>query len=137
MQERFLCRGKRKDNGEWIQGFYRCYCLHDDVYRHTISISNDKEFGRVYEIDPESLGQCTGKPDKNDKLIFEGDIFKVYTKTIKGICFVVWHNDGWYLKQRFNLIALSTSLYLSNGLPNTFNEIIGNIHDNPELLVTT
>ncbi len=66
MQERYLFRGKTI-NGNWVQGLLS---NKDDKWY----ISNKAGAPFAYEIRPESICQCTGLRDKNDKLIWENDI---------------------------------------------------------------
>lgn len=75
-----LYRGKRIDNGEWVQGtpFFACGCC-----KMITAMAVHPEFvdeGNVYyaegyPVDPDTVGECTGLTDKNGKLIFEGDAF--------------------------------------------------------------
>lgn len=69
MDEKYLSRGKRKDNGAWIEGFYSCDIWDDE----TEYILYD---GQEYEVIPETVGQCTGLRDKNGKWIFGGILLK-------------------------------------------------------------
>lgn len=89
------------------------------------------------ELWPETIGQFTGLTDKNGKKIFEGDIVK--TKYGR-LCIVVWflsqEYNGWDLEpiRTFeNCVRTkppeSIDLYKKDNL-----EVIGNIHDNPELM---
>ncbi len=137
MQERFLCRGKRKDNKQWIYGAYFCM-HHEDERTHIHSfiipenapIPKNKPISEIQvEIIPETLGQCTGVKDKNVQLIFEGDIVR-YTHKDDGTentAAVYFSNYEW---------KLSNTMLPFSIFANTIIEIIGNIHDNPELLVT-
>lgn len=121
-----LFRGKRLDNGEWvcgslIQADKFCCILESEDKVHPMDYPYlDGELGvfdgKATPILPETVGQYTGLTDKNGNKIFEGDIV-ASTWGYKG---VVEFDDITYAK-----------------LECTFNEeceIIGNIHDNPELL---
>ena len=129
-----LFRGKT-EQGEWVYGFY-----HNETSIE--SPSSDRKITRhhIYTQDfdkfviPETVGQFTGLTDKNGKKIFEGDIVQICRKSIYGngeysFYKVIWHEgwDGWGLIN----IKSKHSRYLcgaNNG------EVIGNIHDNTELL---
>jgi uncharacterized phage protein (TIGR01671 family) len=128
-----LFRGKRADNGEWIEGDFCHPCNiifkkigYDDVLEQdNVPIIHD------YEVIPETVGQYTGLKDKNGKKIFEGDILDCGDRVV----FVEWHSkcgtwDSKFIKYKGELC--------SNGITPVewkFRAIIiGNIHDNPELL---
>lgn len=85
MQDRYLFRGNRFDNGEGVEGFFDVVTkgTHLDPIENGYYITTFKklENGEIiltgrYEINPATIGQCTGLRDKNGKLIFEGDIVK-------------------------------------------------------------
>lgn len=127
-----LFRGKCKDNGEWIYGFF-----HKDIWGDGEScyILYDTE---DYEVIPETVGQYTGLIDKNGKNIFEGDIIKNETERLFVVIYkfggfdlapISWLEDIDKTLTYNTLGDVQTALYtMSNA------EIIGNIHDNPELL---
>lgn len=123
-----LFRGKRLGTGEWIEGYF-APALEKDSY--SIYDIEYPEFG--YYVDPDTVGECTGLTDKNGKLIFEGDIVKLEGKELP-----FWYNEGDCVEVEydgcgFNSFAEYDSdcgAYVSASLC----AIIGNIHDNPEIL---
>ena len=120
-----LFRGKQiYDDGEWIIGHYACrYGTHYIYFPKTNPYSFDHEF-----IIPETVGQYTGLTDKNGTKVFEGDIVKVsYTGGFE-IGTISWSN----LNFRFCFNTPEGFSYGFN-VSDEF-EVIGNIHDNPELI---
>ena len=117
-----LFRGKRADNGEWIEGFlvkkFDKWYIYDFDFLPYSS-----------EITPETAGQYTGLTDKNGKKIFEGDIVKT-TLGITRIVFDKCRGFGGYSDQK----RKTGSLIYLQGIDLALGEIIGNIHNNPELL---
>lgn len=142
MTDRYLYRGKRIDNGEWIEGV--CVKLNNRAYIAKIKkIQNDEEVLIYIEVIPETVGQCVGLRDKNGKLIFEGDIVKgvAYSVDFRGV--ITWISEiaGFgvrYFNSRRRPTAWENSSILKvmqHGYKNEFAAgVIGNIHDNPELL---
>lgn len=135
-----LFRGKRIDNGEWVYGFYFCM-YHDDDREHlhhfiiplNVSIPKDRPIGEIQvEVDPDTVGQCVSDlPDKNGKKIFEGDIFidPDYPDTIYQVDYV----DGAFVaKERTTNEQFFLRDFVAFG--ETEAEVIGNVHDIPELL---
>ena len=141
---KILFRGKRKDNGEWVEGYYVHYDdikdNHKDDCDYIVGIHTGEHFP-FFEVIPETVGQYTGLTAKNGK-IFEGDIFKPFDDEI---CYVAWieyfstlglmvHST---LRQKKRGKEISHFLkgwtYLTEYSLNEL-EIIGNIHDNPEPL---
>lgn len=119
MREILFC-GKRIDNGEWVLGFLAFDGVNEDYY------INDRE------VDPTTVGQYTGLQDKNGKRIFEGDICR-NTKTGE-IVSVKWHGTmaGFVWNKRKENSHLSDFGELFRVYDKY--EVIGNIHDNPELM---
>ena len=128
MENRFLSRGKRNDNGEWIQGY-----LYSIWERRYILWGMINDIPNMAEVDPETVCQCTAMPDKNGKLIFENDILSGHIdvgfpedETRKR---VVWHENGWCT----NELRCDDYEELDDFDSENF-EVIGNMIDNPELL---
>ena len=139
MNERYLFRGKRKDNDEWVEGDLMQWS--DGTVRICVEDGDDAKMTRT--VIPETVGQCTGLKDKNGKLIFEGDVVKSdgYIFIVKfGKCGGVANNENYgYMGFYFDGFDDITNDALRMGLRNdicyfTDIEVIGNIHDNPELL---
>lgn len=122
-----IYRGKRKDNGEWIEGYYHYANDGHNVELHLIS---DKITGIFTEVISETVNQCTDVPDKNEKKIFEDDILRVFysdgNNMIEGIGTVKYVN-GCYVIESVTFHNYRLDEFCSI-------EVIGNIHDNPELL---
>lgn len=126
-------RGKRYDNGEWIYGDLfqlggnrRTFIFTDEDY---ISQFAEKAHRLQREVDPSTVGQYTGLKDKNGKEIYEGDIICGSPQRVVGE--VVYHNDRIEIKDGNPQYWVGVNFFLQEG-----REIIGNIHDNPELLKT-
>ena len=116
-----LFRGKRTDNGEWIYGLPH-YILDDEI--EFICVTG-KIYPNCFKVIPETVGQFTGLVDKNGVRIFEGDIVKYYSSVY----------EISYIKKYTRFAGRDGSCIFA-GIPLENTEVIGNIHDNPELLET-
>lgn len=117
-----LFRGKVADEpDEWVYG----YLLPDARIIQTVEFTGNKCCGvGTFQIRPETVGQYTGMTDKNGKKMFEGDIIKDRFDDIgqieykpKYVAFII---QGW---------ETGFAFWVKKDI-----EVIGNIHDNPELL---
>lgn len=136
MQDRYLFRGKRIDNGEWVEGFYFCMTHPDGRHTHhfIIPLGADLSLGTPIEkiqveVDGETICQCTGLKDKNGNLIWENDIVS-YCDCTKEDYVIAWEQN----KACFEYQEYSCSMMNFDELSGCEVEVIGNIFDNPELL---
>ena len=120
---KILFRGKRTDNDAWVEGFYQEY---PTGYVHIQSEYND-----WFPVYPETVGQFTGMLDINGNKIFEGDIMKTAIGGITQHTGVVKFSDG-----SFGLRCEDNNGYFLCFVAGSYT-IIGNIHDNPELMIAT
>ena len=123
---KILFRGKRIDNGEWIEGSLLGidWCDKPSTY----SIAPNTPVSVFYSVIPETVGQYTGLTDKNEVKIFEGDIVSL-VKHDSLIYKVVYVPCRYELVNSKGVNCFVLDIYKSENI-----EVIGNIHDNPELL---
>lgn len=128
MEDRYLHKAKRLDNGEWVIGFYTYIHEKHYIYTGQLMHSGLYDVAERFEVDPSTICQCTGSKDKNGKLIWENDIIQ--------------HRDSdeirkAYIKYSAPFFVLHSTLgiYSSDTLADFSKiEVVGNIFDNPELL---
>lgn len=113
-----LYRGKRKDNGEWISGYL--FSVWETTY---ICWGTTNGIPNMEEVVPETVGQFFGANDKNRRKIFEGDIVKFKNELFE-VKFIEKYSRFAGVKPG---VVFSVFLFSNS-------EIVGNIHDNPELL---
>lgn len=118
-----LFRGKRVDNGEWVYGSLLTPPQEGFLDLYEISDTNTVDGDRV-QVYPETVGEYIGLTDKNGNKIFEGDIT---TNSLGDIGVIEYkaRNAAFIAKELEN----GYWLWFQN-----VKEVIGNIHDNPELL---
>lgn len=149
-----LFRGKHLDTGGWVEGAFSmkdCDSPFGElVDRPSIIKYEDPCSGFWFRVDPGTVGQFTGLTDKNGKKIFEGDIVHYVYEPGKGFWngnqngVIKWREPGWYMEgikgtNKYALMSgyMTTIPYASIGNEQKniqVFEVIGNIHDNPELL---
>ena len=142
MNDRYLYRAKRTDNGEWILGSLiqasylgsiRSWISSEQEDKARLrEISSNKAVWRAFEVRTDTICQCTGLKDKNGKLIWENDIIEAHLDNLfpEDISRfqVLWKDYSFKIR-------LEKELYddFCDELSELF-EVTGNIFDNPELL---
>jgi uncharacterized phage protein (TIGR01671 family) len=137
-------RGKRVDNGEWVYGnllhFEEAFATWQDIIVASDAAlytkgeeENDMgiETGGWYRVDPATVGQWTERMSTTGKRIFDGD--KVaYHRMLRGkrvdyVGVVSWdkHSICWRVKP-------NNTIFLDNALLSMIDDVVGNIHDQPE-----
>lgn len=125
-----LFRGKRSDNENWICGSFHKRLNETFIIPLPIITSQSK-------VIPETVGQYTGLTDKNGKKIFEGDI-------VEGHCHSRWRHDLQRCEVAYGRDGFEARHHVKSGEEHFYYTykvlfskdvvVIGNIHDNPELL---
>ena len=118
-------RGKRLDNGEWVYGYY----VYQPAFNEGQIYAWTKDYAdleKPVEVDPATVGQYTGLKDKNGKDGYEQDT----VRRGLSIGIIKFDQGHFYIDWGKNPENWSDTIYVH--LPDS--EIIGNVHDNPELL---
>ena len=130
---KILFRGKNED-GKWVEGWFEMYPFGCWPVKAAIIPSEEAIEGHYHhvKVDPKTVGQYTGLLDRNGSKIFENDICQD-KKTGKIVC-VKWHGTMagfvWHKrKENSDLFDFGELLRANDKY-----EVIGNVHDNPELL---
>lgn len=131
MQERYLCRAKRIDNGKWEQGY-----LYGIWERRYILWGMTNDIPDMVEVDPSTICRCTGRADRDKKLIYEHDVVAYLdTYSTEGgyaeadcVGEVVWDEETLSFQVTNRLSAESWEVLDGEC------KVLGNTFDNPELL---
>lgn len=155
MNREILFRGKSIGTGKWLYGHLFNYGLTPPSNVPCISVcvpTSWREAYALYAVLPKTIGQYTGMKDKNKKKIFEWDILKFIAPDGTIRYFVVeWASEYRILRPLSNFVPDGNPIRISgwcfnwngyrlyptviDGVPdNEVMEIVGNIHDNPELM---
>jgi uncharacterized phage protein (TIGR01671 family) len=150
MTRQIKFRGKRTDNSEWVYGYYVAADEKHYIFTGEKGLSQVtpvhkllyKDFVR-YEVIPETVGRFTGLHDKNSREIYNGDILKATSRyngkeylsfvvdNVRGYCYDVVYINPTSGEKRWSLYGWVVSDKNDHDI-----EIIGNVHDNPDLLTT-
>lgn len=156
MEDRYLFKAKRLDNGEWVQGNL---VLSEDVYEaykaiiipknnsnmSTGNSAGDLDFENWHKVDRDTVCQCTGLKDKNGKLIWENDIihkpsytdYDAYANSEAYTGRIQYEDGGWSVeitKPDGNVCVSPIIEMIAYSKDIEYCEAIGNIFDNKELL---
>lgn len=146
MSREILFRGKcvsdSKYAGEWVTGGY--VPLSKDITPNDEGLIMRFLGGNTtitYHVDPDTVGQFTGMTDKHGVKVFEGDIVDVYDFTsvyaskYRGV--VKMYRGSWCVEYEDSILDMVAHPRLFfDDFADRKTEVIGNIHDNPELLAT-
>ena len=132
MEDRYLFKAKRIDNGEWVEGYliyskkdcYICEKPYECMDEYSSLNGQSYGFGGFKLVDPSTICQCTGLKDKNSNLIWENDV----VKTRVGIAKVIWDKSEWRIEWLKNDLWRKDLFYWAKE-DNQGIEVIGNIFD--------
>ena len=122
-------RGKSKDTGEWVEGFLNPPC---NICFETAETLNgeDVEVWNDHAVDPETVGQYIGLTDRNGVRIFEGDVVKLHQRIFgrdqSEVGVVHWDPER-------SAFLRTPGKRLMTSVCQCVYEVIGNVHDHPQL----
>lgn len=135
MEDRYLFKAKRIDNGEWVTG--SLITCEDGTCKIATSCLEGKADEPIlvcaYDVDRDTICQCTGLKDKNGKLIWENDIIK----DEQGNLYKAFWRDKYY---QFSWVCVNSDIFRIGAKWDLYARrsfeiaVIGNTFDNPELL---
>ena len=127
MNDRYLFRAKRIDNGEWVMG----NLIDSPDGRNAIAETSAGWL--IHEVCPSTICQCTGLKDKNGNMVFENDIMSAHLDDIfqEDITYakVIWENTGYCLREKGSI-----DINPLEEIDMEYFTVCGNVFDNPELL---
>ena len=141
MEDRYLFKAKRIDNGEWVEGYliyskkdcYICEKPYECMDEYSSLNGQSYGFGGFKLVDPHTICQCTGLKDKNGKLIWENDIMVAHLDDAypedETYIRILWYESGFYSKEKG-----SEDISPIDKFDQEHFEVCGNIFDDKELL---
>ena len=143
MEDRYLFKAKRADNGEWVIGFHAYIHKKHYIYTGQLIHGGLYDVAERFEVDPSTICQCTGLKDKNGKLIWENDIVKdFFSDACAPIRYGSYQNCFDSSKAEHIGFYVDWSGKYTKNYRKDFGywihmvdtEVIGNVFDDPELL---
>lgn len=139
MEDRYLYKAKRLDNGEWVVGYYAVIGGRNVIIEKCVEnyycpdICESRHGNQIHEVNSNTICQCTGLKDKNGKLIWENDIVSFahenYTRNYAIEFKNTFHNYGLRFRNKsIHFRCTQVTLCMHDC------EVIGNIFDNAGLL---
>lgn len=117
-------RGQKQTNGVWVYGDLETKLNRIHKY------DNDGNYAGFVNVNPDTIGQFTGLLDSNGREIYEGDIIK--NGTFVGV--VDWNPIGnFFINENYGK-RQDKCISLGEMLENHYFIVVGNIHDNPDLM---
>lgn len=134
--DRYLYKAKRLDNGEWVTG--SLLTCEDKTCKIAASLLEVKTNGPIfvcaYDVDRDTICQCTGLKDRNGKLIWENDI----VKDEHGNLYKAFWQNNYY---QFSWICVKSEIFCIGAKWDLWSfksfeiEVVGNIFDNNERFI--
>lgn len=137
MNDRYLYRAKRTDNGEWVIGFYSWTNWINPQTKEIVNTTHNIlpiDHQDSYHIDPSTICQCTAVPDRDNTIMFENDVVRE-SNGVRGVIRFGRYGDektdyGFYIEWEKSQPYWRNDIYFwQNEL-----RVIGSYIDNPELL---
>ena len=136
MEDRYIYKAKRLDNGEWVEGYLSYpFCTKKGNESYYFYAKDSLGLFCRCVVDASTICQCTGLKDKNGKLIWENDVVKQFAdcnelgNSLYFFYQIRWNNE-YSAFEGYEIYTEETVLF-----PDLEDiEVIGNIFDNPELL---
>ena len=124
MEDRYLFRGKRTDNGEWVEGYLSYpFCTEKGNESYYFYAKDSLGFFCRCVVDASTICQCTGLKDKNGKLIWENDVVTGWFDGKRITGYIMYGSNATFFIERKGLYGI----HLDNS--DDWLEVIGNIFD--------